>query len=138
MTEVIDPASIDLDAVEAYMLTLPQVECPVTHHFGPGVCIRERHMPAGTFLVGHKHRLPNLSMILEGACVVLEDGVITEVQAPFMFFGKPARKAIYVLTDTVWVNIIPTELTDADEIEAAFIEKIDHERAPPWLSSPPQ
>lgn len=129
MTEVIDPASIDLDAVEAYMLTLPQVECPVTHHFGPGICIRERHMPAGTFIVGHKHRLPNLSMILQGACVVLEDGVITEVQAPFMFMGKPVRKAIYVLSDVVWVNIIPTELTDISEIEAAFIEKSETHKA---------
>ena len=38
-------ASLDLEELEREMLEFPQVDCPVFHHFGPGVCIRERHMP---------------------------------------------------------------------------------------------
>jgi len=117
------PHEIDLEQVEAYMLTLPQVECPLNHHFGPGICIRERLMPAGSFILGHKHRYPNTCMVMQGACVVFEDGRMTEIVAPFIFVGQPTRKVIYALTDTIWLNVFQTDLTDIDEIEAHFIEK---------------
>jgi hypothetical protein len=116
------PHEIDLDQVEAYMLTLPQVECPVQYHFGPGICIRERMAPAATLIVGHKHKVPNMSMIVQGACAVFEDGRMTEIVAPFIFVGESKRKVIYALTDVVWLNILATDLTDPDEIEAHFVE----------------
>jgi len=116
------PHEIDLDQVEAYMLTLPQVECPVQYHFGPGICIRERAAPMGSLIVGHKHRFPNTSMIVSGACVVLEDGRLTEILAPFIFVGEPKRKVIYALTDVIWLNILATDMTDPAEIEAHFVE----------------
>jgi hypothetical protein len=119
----IAPHEIDLDQVEAFMLTLPQVECPLNHHFGPGICIRERLMPAGSFILGHKHKYPNTCMIMQGACVVFENGQMTEIVAPFIFVGQPTRKVIYALTDTIWLNVFQTDLTDIDEIEAHFIEK---------------
>jgi hypothetical protein len=130
MTEVVSviedaqlaPHEIDLDQVEAYMLTLPQVDCPVQYHFGPGICIRERMAPAATLIVGHKHKFPNMSMIVQGACAVFEDGRMTEILAPFIFVGEPKRKVIYALTDVVWLNILATDLTDPDEIEAHFVE----------------
>lgn len=130
MTEVISviedaliaPHEIDLEQVEAFMLTLPQVECPIQYHFGPGICIRERMAPGGTLIIGHKHKFPNMSMILSGVCVVLEDGRLTEIVAPFIFAGQPTRKVIYALTDVVWLNILATSLTDPDEIEAHFVE----------------
>jgi len=118
----IAPHEIDLDQVEAYMLTLPQVDCPVQYHFGPGICIRERMAPAATLIVGHKHKFPNMSMIVQGACAVFEDGRMTEILAPFIFVGEPKRKVIYALTDVVWLNILATDLTDPDEIEAHFVE----------------
>ncbi|NDG05480.1 MAG: hypothetical protein EB121_09090, partial [Alphaproteobacteria bacterium] len=114
---------IDLDMVEQYMLTLEQVECPLNHHFGPGICIRERIMPAGSFILGHKHKYPNLCMVLEGSCVVFDGEEMREITAPFMFIGKPTRKAIWALTETVWCNVFHTDLTDIDAIEAHFIEK---------------
>ena len=116
------PHEIDLDQGEAYMLTLPQVECPVQYHFGPGICIRERMAPAATLIVGHKHKYPNMSMIVSGACAVFEDGRMTEILAPFIFVGEPKRKVIYALTDVVWLNILSTDLTDPAEIEAHFVE----------------
>jgi len=37
-----------LDQVEAMMLAAPQIDCPITHHFGPGIYMREAFLPAGT------------------------------------------------------------------------------------------
>jgi hypothetical protein len=36
---------------------------------------------------------------------------------------KADRKVIYPIEDTVWLNVIATNLTTVEEIEAAFIEK---------------
>jgi len=116
------PHEIDLEQVEAFMLTLPQVECPIQYHFGPGICIRERMAPGGSLIIGHKHKYPNMSMIVSGACAVFEDGRMTEILAPFIFVGEPKRKVIYALTDVVWLNILATDLTNPDEIEAYFVE----------------
>jgi hypothetical protein len=62
-------------------------------------------------------------MVMQGACVLFEDGRMTEIVAPFIFVGQPTRKVIYALTDTIWLNVFQTDLTDIDEIEAHFIEK---------------
>ena len=119
----IQPEQINLDLVEEYMLTLPQMDCPVEHHFSPGVCIRERLMPAGAFILGHKHRYPNMNMIVSGRCVVYMDGQMQEIVAPYMFVGEPCRKVIFAIDDTVWLNIFHTDLTDIAEIENHFIDK---------------
>lgn len=117
------PADINLDQVEEYMLTLPQIDCPVEHHFSPGVCVRERLMPAGAFILGHKHKFPNMNMIVSGRCVVMMNGELLEITAPYMFVGEPCRKVIYAIDDTVWLNVFHTDLTSVEEIEAHFIDK---------------
>src|SRR3990167_5411984 len=43
---------IDINMMEQYCLKKEQVECPVYHRFGPGIYIREVHIPAGTFAIG--------------------------------------------------------------------------------------
>jgi hypothetical protein len=36
-----------VEDVERKMLLLPQADCPLHHHFGPGLYVREVHIPAG-------------------------------------------------------------------------------------------
>ena len=116
-------ASLDFDELEREMLEFPQMECPVFHHFGPGVCIRERHMPEGMLGLGHRHRVPNINMIVKGVVVVVANNDVNIFVAPHIFVGEPERKVIYALEDTVWLNVIATDLKNVEEIEAAFIEK---------------
>ena len=112
------------EEAEAAMLPMPQVECPVTHYFGPGVAIREVFLPAGTLAVGHKQKHEHLNILLRGKVVMLnDDGTLRTVSAPLIYTGVAGRKIGYVLEDTVWQNVYPTELKDADAIEDAFIEK---------------
>jgi len=80
-------------------------------------------MPEGTLILGHKHRVPNLSMIVKGMVVVIANNDVNIFVAPHIFVGEPDRKVIYPIEDTVWLNVIATHLTDVAEIEAAFIEK---------------
>lgn len=113
-----------LPAATKEFLSLPQADCPVVHHFGPGICVRELSMPAGVLAIGHKQKFEHLNILLKGSVMVINDDGATQVlTAPLMFVGKPGQKVGYVLEDVVWQNIYSTELKDIDAIEAHFIEK---------------
>lgn len=123
----------DLKRAEAHGLTLPQTECKVYHHFGPGFVIREMHIPAGTFIIGHAHKEALANSFVKGRIRLLSDGVWCELVAPFFFVGKPGRKAAFALEDCIWQNIIATTETDIGIIESLFVEK-----SPQWLAAAPQ
>jgi len=115
-----------LECLEAAMLDHPQVPCPVVHHFGPGVYVREVHLPAGTLAIGHAQRFAQLNVVLQGAVAMLgDDGQLKIVQAPAIFTGPPGRKFGYVLRDTVWQNIYASEETDIEALENHFLDKSD-------------
>ena len=115
--------NIDIEAVEAHMLTLPPVECPVEHIFGPGIYIRQVFMPAGSIVMGHSHKHESLNMVLSGKRALLENGIRREVAAPYVFTGSVGRKLAYVLEDCVFQNIFATEETDIERLEDMFVEK---------------
>lgn len=127
MSELVEStlrALVSLDEPEQTMLQLPQAQCSVVHHFGPGVCIREVFMPAGTLAIGHKQKFDHLNIMLRGKVMVANDDGTTQIlTAPMIFTGKPGRKIGYVMEDMVWQNVYATELKDADAVEAQFVEK---------------
>ena len=117
----------NVDEAEKEMLKLPQVDCPVVHHFGPNLCIREVFIPKGTMAVGHKQKFKHMNILLKGKVMMLNDNGQTKiVEAPFIFEGEPGRKIGYILEDMVWQNIYSTELTDPNEVEDFFIEKSEN------------
>jgi hypothetical protein len=115
-----------IEQLEAEMLQLPQAECPVVHHFGPGIYIREVTIPAGTLAIGHAQKFEHLNIMLKGRLVVLDDaGNPRELVAPLLFVGPPGRKVGYVLEDVVWQNVYATEERDIDVLEATYLDKSD-------------
>lgn len=118
--------SRDIAKAENSMLQLPQAECSVIHHFGPGLYVREVHMPAGILAIGHAQRFAHLNVFLKGRVRMLnDDGTTTDLVAPMMFVGKPGKKAGYVLEDVVWQNIYATDETDIEKLERTFLVKSD-------------
>lgn len=113
-----------LENAEKELLQHPQVHCPVVHHFGPNLCIREVFMPAGTVAIGHKQKFEHMNIMLRGKVMVVDDNGNTQIlSAPLIFVGKPGRKIGYVLEDMVWQNVYSTDLKDVDAVEAAFLDK---------------
>lgn len=114
----------DVESAERELLTHPQVDCPVVHHFGPGVCIREVFMPAGTIAIGHRQKFDQLNIMIRGKVLVAKDDGTTQIlTAPMIFTGKAGRKIGYVMEDMVWQNVYATDLKDPNEVENFFIEK---------------
>ena len=117
----------NVEEAEKAMLQLPQVDCPLVHHFGPNLCIREVFMPKGTMAVGHKQKFKHMNVLLKGKVMMLnEDGSTKILEAPFIFEGEPGRKIGYVLEDMVWQNIYATDLKDSNEVEEFFVEKSEN------------
>lgn len=101
----------------------PEVNCPVTDHFAPGVYARQLFMPAGTFVVGHVHKTSHLNILLTGRARVLMDGVVHDLAAPFTFrSGEGVQKVLYILEDCTWMTIHPTDETDAEKVREAIID----------------
>lgn len=115
-----------IERVEGAALALPQVECPLTHTFGPGVYMREVVIPAGSLVIGHHHNYEHTNIMLCGHVTSInEDGSTTDFVAPMMYIGKPGRKVLYVHADTVWLNVFSTDETDVEALEARLLTKSD-------------
>jgi enamine deaminase RidA (YjgF/YER057c/UK114 family) len=125
---LIRPAGEREDRLEALMLEQPQAHCPVAHYFGPGVCVREVSMVAGTMAIGHHQKFEHLNILLKGAVEMLEDDGSTKIlRAPLIFVGKPGRKIGLVVEDMVWLNVYATDERDVQAIEERFVDK-----SPQW------
>jgi hypothetical protein len=115
--------ALSLESIEAVMLQEPQVECPVQHHFGPGIYIREAFLPAGTYVMGHAHKTEHMNVMLKGKMAVIVNGEAKVIEGPYIFTGQPGRKFAYIIEDTVFQNIYATTETDLDKIEDMFVDK---------------
>lgn len=97
-------------------------ECPVTHHFAPGLYAREIFIPAGHIIVGKIHRHAHVNTISKGRVVVATEFGKTELKAPCTFVSQPGTKrAVVAMEDTTWTTYHPTTETDLAKIEAHVI-----------------
>lgn len=113
----------NVEALEKKFLELPQAPCSVEHKFGPGVYIREVHLPADSYCIGHEQNFEHMNIFVKGRITIFQDGIGKEIKAPMVFVGKPGRKIGYIHEDSVWLNVYPTEETDIEKLEAKYITK---------------
>jgi len=119
-----DFTDADVEILEAAFLQEEQVDCPVRHHFGPGVYIREVVLPAGSYIIGHRHNSPHLNVMLEGRLTLINaDGTRTELAAPQTFIAPAGRKIEYIHETVRWQNIYATEETDVETLETQLLDK---------------
>lgn len=98
---------------------------PLTHHFAPGMYLREICIPAGSLVVGKIHKAAHLVVLLQGALrIYTEADGIQEVQAPAVLVSPPgAKRAALALEDTRWITCHPnpTDTQDLAVLEDAII-----------------
>jgi hypothetical protein len=114
------PSLYDL---EKELMKLPQTEEKLYHHFMGGVYIRELHIPAGSLIIGKRHRGKTCNMLMKGRMALYNeaDGSVTEISAPLVFESEPlTKKMAFCFSDCVFMNIHPTTETDIDKIEQIF------------------
>lgn len=106
------------------MAKFPQVECPVKHHFSPGLYMREIFMPAGAIVIGKVHKTEHFNILMQGACfIVHDDGSHEELRAPMTFVSQAGVQKVLVITeDMIWLTTHVTNETDIELIESQIIE----------------
>jgi len=131
LMDVINPeGSHELTSEEAVldvvgqMLGMEQADCPVTHHFGPNLYMREVNIAAGVFSIGHYQKTEHLNFLVKGrVLMMLDDGTVNEVSAPYIYTSKPGRKVGLILEDMTWFNIYSTNETNIDVLESTYLDK---------------
>ena len=100
------------------------VDCPLVHHFAPGLYAREILLPKDSLVVGKIHKHSHVNNISKGSVIVYTEFGMEEYHAPCQFISKPGTKrAVYALEDTVWTTYHPTNETDLEIIEEQVIAK---------------
>lgn len=125
MSEVI---SIERDAAMVALIEdfkqLPQIDCPVKHHFAPHVYVRECLMPKGSIVIGKKHKTEHLNIMESGSMWLVDnEGRREFIKAPQTFVSRAGvQKAAYILEDVIWKTIHVTDNTNIEELESELTE----------------
>lgn len=109
------PESVSGDAFDEAM--------PAVHRFAPGVYTRELTIPPGQIVVGKRHAVEHMVMLIAGKCICVTERGVEEMVAPCHFTSPAGEKRVVLTTDSsaTWVTIHPTNETDLDKIEADVI-----------------
>lgn len=116
---------LDLQPIIERMLTMEQVECPVTHHFADGQYMRETLMPKDSLVIGEKHKHSTINILLKGKLSVFqgEGNPVLEIEAPHTWVSEAGvQKVGYCHSDVIIANLHPTDETDVDKIKDIFID----------------
>jgi hypothetical protein len=81
--------------------------------------------PAGSIIIGHKHRTEFLNIVEQGVIQVCSAGDTITLQAGDKVVSRPGiRKVGYALTDIVWTTVHqnPDEVRDVPTLEAQLCD----------------
>jgi len=111
-------------ALQDEIQKLPQIVVEPRHYFADGLYAREITLPAGTLAIGKIHKKEQINIITQGSLYIATENGVVHVNTPsaYIFTGLVgAKRAAYVLEETVWVTISPTNLKTLDGLEEELI-----------------
>lgn len=118
---VSNPTLADIQRLQEATAQLQQQELQVEHTFLPGQYLRKLVMPAGTLVVGKRHRHQHALIVTGHVTVRTEHGMV-ELEGTHVIDSQPGMKrAIFAHQDSVLITSHLTEETDLDRIEAYVI-----------------
>ena len=110
-----------VQALAREMEKFPQIECPLFHHFIPGLYIRELHIPKDALTVSKIHKLPSLNILSKGERATLIDDQFVRIKAPHIHWSPAGHQRFsYTYEDSVWVTM---HLNPRNEKNVATLEK---------------
>lgn len=114
----------DVENVQRYIATLPQVDTMVTtDFFVPGMYGRKLFRKAGTVIVGKVHKAPHFFVCVMGEIVVLGNGKPRYLKPGDVIESMPGTKRITIaMTDAIGMTFHKTDKTDVAEIEKELLE----------------
>lgn len=113
-------------ALEAVMhgMVDRQIEFPITHHFAPGVYMREMFIPKGATLTGKIHKTEHLNILSQGELSVWTEGGMKRLKASTVIKSQPGiKRAGHAHEDSVWITVHhnPSDSQNIPEIEDRLV-----------------
>ena len=130
------PKPEQVEALQNRLAELPQVETTLHHLFAPGMYVRRLEIPAGSVVVGKKHRHSHPVMLTKGTATINTDRGMETIHAPHVWVSEPgAKRALVTHTDCefVTVHLNENDTTDLDALEADIIIPEPHLSLPDAL-----
>jgi hypothetical protein len=126
----VERARVKVEKAERILERLPQADCPVTHHFAPGVYMRELTIPQGVLLTGAVHKTEHLSVLSKGHIYILNGEDRMELIAPATVLSpKGVKRAIYAVEDSTWMTIHATTETNTAKLVEELTTSTEEELA---------
>lgn len=122
--------AVDLSAIEKVdraIEKLPPTESEVINTFTPGLMTRRWFGAAGSRHRSKIHKSCHQFVILQGACMVrTNDGDPQLFVAPYHGITQPGTwRDIFVIMDSVWLTMHPTDKKTVAEVEADIIQSME-------------
>jgi len=112
-----------VEALQREVAQFEQYEPPTVHTFHGGMYCREVTQAAGSLVVGKVHLKDHLFVLLRGTMLVTSGDEAREMTAPAMLCSVPGTKrALYAVTDALYMTVHATTLTSVEEVEALVVE----------------
>jgi hypothetical protein len=131
--------------LETEILKFPQATIKTTHHFAPGVYMREVFIPKDTVVTGAIHKTEHLNILSQGEISVWTEDGLKRIKASSVIPSKPGiKRAGYAHEDSVWITIChnPTNENDTEKLENIlttnsfdeFLQFMEQQNAPKLLT----
>lgn len=100
---------------QAMLKSEHQIELKTTHHFAPGIYMREIFIPKGTTLTGKIHKTEHLNILSQGRLIVYTENGMKELTASTVVKSMPGIKRVgHALEDSVWITVHPNIENEQD------------------------
>jgi hypothetical protein len=108
---------------ENALLSMPQIDIPIQHHFSDGIYGREMFVPAGAAFTGKIHKTEHMSILLSGEMLIkTTTGAAEHIKAPCMFISPAdTKKAGLAITDSTFITIHGTHERDINKLESELV-----------------
>ena len=122
MHDVMERSAIERLAVE--MAALPQPVLPPTeHYFAGGMYARKMRLPAGTLIVGKRHKHDHFFVLCSGTMDVADETGTHRLESGAVVCAKAGTKrALFCITECIGMNVHLAATTDLDELEKLLVE----------------
>ena len=95
-----------------------------SHHFAPGVYVREFFLPKGMYFTSKIHETTHLLIVASGKTAIISDKGREIIEGPTVLTTVPGTKrAVYGIEDTTFFTVHVSDETDLDKLEDNIIAK---------------
>lgn len=127
-TELTNEIDLDSFAVSMELLksigAMDEPDMPLEHYFADGIYVRKLTIPAGTIIIGKKHKNACVNIMLSGDVTIYADGDSERFTGNYIGIAPAGtQKGARTHSETIWLTIHRVDNEDLDEIERDIAEK---------------